>query len=106
MNPFYELFVFIWNILAALQGMLVAVWQVFFFNARVLYSSETVMMATPLLILLLVAWRMFGPAEQTASIAMQGYDQNEPPTMVNERTYGGGGNFSGRIMTSEQKKDK
>jgi hypothetical protein len=81
------------------QGYLVSVWEVFFFNTRVLYSSDTVMMATPLLFVLLVAWRIFGPDDQTNSIAMQGYEANEPHTLVNDRTYAGGGNYSGHTRT-------
>jgi hypothetical protein len=76
-------------------------WRVFFYNTRVLYSSETVMMVTPPLIFALLLWRFFGPEEQGTSVAHRGIcDNMEHPDIVDHTTYGGGGNFAGRRITN------
>jgi len=106
------LFSFIWSIFVFLQSILIHIWETFFYNTRVLYSSETVMMATPILFVLLLLWRFLGPDDQVGSIAMQGLDDHmERPGLVTEETYGGGGNtITGRRFRSgandDDKKDK
>ena len=97
---FYAIVNFVYDAITALHVMLVAMWRVFFFNTRMLYSSETVMMATPVLFAMLIAWRIYGPNEQTESIAMQGYNKIEPHTLVDETTYAGGGNYTTRKNSS------
>ena len=91
------LFSFLYYVLKSIQSFLMESWRVFFWNTRVLYSSETMMMVTPFLFGFLILWRWCGPDEQGTSIAHRGINDNmEYPDIVDESTYGGGGNFAGR----------
>ena len=75
-----------------LQELLQFAWRTFFWYTRGIYSSDFLSVASPILIFLLVAWRVFGPAEQGGGIAHSKTRAGEIDKMplVNDMTYGGG----------------
>ncbi len=111
------LFGLLWSVFETLQMVLSKMWYNFFYNTRWLYSSDAITLATPFLILALVLFRVFGPADQGSGIGKRGIAENmDRAELVNERTYAGGGNFSGPPMrrpaaperddSGERKKDR
>eukprot|EP00946_MAST-07B_sp_MAST-7B-sp1_P005007 g5007.t1 len=80
------------------QTLLMDAWRWFFWHTRGIYSSEFLAMASPVLVFLLVLWRIFGPAEQSTGVALSKARAGEIDRMplVDETTYGGGGTSARR----------
>ena len=78
----------------ALSEGLGNLWYVFFFNTHSIFSSEFIVRVLPVLVCMLVLWRIFGPTDQVDGVAQSGVVHINRQSLVNEKTYGGGGNLS------------
>mgnify|MGYP000888605824 CR=1 FL=1 len=80
-------------VLGFCQTLLMDAWRWFFWHTRGIYSSDFLALASPVLIFLLVMWRVFGPAEQSTGVGLSKARLGEIDRMplVDETTYGGGG---------------
>ena len=79
-------------VLGFCQTLLMDAWRWFFWHTRGIYSSDFLALASPVLIFMLVMWRVFGPAEQSTGVGLSKARLGEIDRMplVDETTYGGG----------------
>eukprot|EP00944_MAST-04C_sp_MAST-4C-sp1_P006205 g6205.t1 len=76
--------------MGAIQSVMQLAFVEFFKIFGFMCTSEFVTMTTPVMIVVVLLWRIFGPAEQSLSFGQHQVSELERMDLVDETTYGGG----------------
>ena len=82
--------------MGAIQSVMQLAFVEFFKIFGFMCTSEFVTMTTPVMIVVILLWRIFGPAEQSLSFGQHQVSELERMDLVDETTYGGGRGFPSR----------
>jgi|TARA_B110000003_G_scaffold254229_1_gene270079 hypothetical protein len=94
--------------MGVIQSLLQTVWKEFFQVFGFMCSSDFVVKSTPVLMVVFLVYRVFGPSDQGVSFGQSGVAELEPLELVSDSSYGGGGaNLSAQSTSkAEDKKNR